>query len=335
MLMERNLLWDELNTERHAAAQTQVKVIELKAQLEQTEGEASELRGKMKVLNREHSTKTERCYTLESRVDELLVQFEEAKNELLIPKQQVETLQKELLAAGQAKQDAEERHRKKLDQTLSSMHDAIQICRNLEDLIRPEISCQYCFEVMTNACVLFPCGHSFCDACVDKMEREHDRQVVCYDCKTVLPRADTAVNQVVNGICNRYDWWSRPIRNMVKMFRGLGGEAAVRRLYAQVHLGNQKAQKLQVQIAKAIRVSKTTSVADTFGQWDADGGGSIDYNELKAGLRSIGVTLANREFNTLVGLLDPTNGGEVDFFTFAAFVKNAEDVLKRKEVGMV
>ena len=63
--------------------------------------------------------------------------------------------------------------------------------------------------------------------------------------------------------------------------------------------------------------SKTANVAKLFRQFDLDGGGTVDYRELRTGLSSLGVELPDDKFKELCELIDEDNSGDIDYQEFA------------------
>ena len=72
-------------------------------------------------------------------------------------------------------EESETKINAQLREVALTMKQTLKQCHMLEELIRPEITCNHCMEILKDAQVLYPCGHSFCDACVDGAIRVRGR----------------------------------------------------------------------------------------------------------------------------------------------------------------
>jgi Ca2+-binding EF-hand superfamily protein len=63
--------------------------------------------------------------------------------------------------------------------------------------------------------------------------------------------------------------------------------------------------------------SKTANVAKLFRQFDLDGDGTVDYRELRTGLKNMGVELPDDKFKELCELIDEDRSGDIDYQEFA------------------
>lgn len=63
--------------------------------------------------------------------------------------------------------------------------------------------------------------------------------------------------------------------------------------------------------------SKTGNVAKLFRQFDLDGDGTVDYRELRVGLKNLGVELPEDKFQELCELIDEDRSGDIDYQEFA------------------
>ena len=214
------------------------------------------------------------------------------------------------------------------------MKQTLKQCHMLEELIRPEITCNNCFDVLKDAQILYPCGHSFCDKCVDQMERPEDAMVVCALCQTLVPRADTCPNVSLQAICPRVAWWAEPISALKDMFNGFSGkEFVAQQTFAagsesstmivnatpsanKPPVADARTTKVLVRIAGAIKETGK-SVVQLFEEFDDDDGGTVDYEELKNGLEGINLFLPPKDFKSLISYADPNGDGEIEYHEFA------------------
>ena len=209
------------------------------------------------------------------------------------------------------------------------MKKTLKQCHMLEELIRPEITCNNCFEVLKDAQILYPCGHSFCDHCVDQMERPEDAMIVCQLCQALVPRADTCPNISLQAICPRVAWWSEPISQLKQIFHDFSGkEFVAQQTFAgddfnptgnsstNIPVADARTTMILIRIAGAVKeTGKTVTVL--FEEFDDDKGGTVDYEELEAGLKSINVFLPPEDFQRLLRYADPNGDGEIEYHEFA------------------
>ena len=62
-------------------------------------------------------------------------------------------------------------------------------------------------------------------------------------------------------------------------------------------------------------------IREVFDQFDSDGGGSIEVDELRMALKSLGQDLTKAEAEALMLELDSSGDGSIDFAEFVAFIK--------------
>ena len=87
---------------------------------------------------------------------------------------------------------------------------------------------------------------------------------------------------------------------------------------------------IQAQLAAKVKKSGKR-IAQVFAEFDADGGGTVDYDELRLGLRSLGVQLTNVEFEKMTKIWDQSGSGEINYFEFANDLRDAEQIRSLKE----
>lgn len=80
--------------------------------------------------------------------------------------------------------------------------------------------------------------------------------------------------------------------------------------------------------------SKSCNVRVLFRNFDTDNSGTIDYNELQAGLARIGHNLNDTEWLELLEIVDPHSSGEVEIDDLVARLCNSGDVKERKSTHM-
>jgi predicted nucleic acid-binding Zn-ribbon protein len=237
-------------------------------------------------------------------------------------------------------EESETKINAQLREVALTMKQTLKQCHMLEELIRPEITCNHCMEILKDAQVLYPCGHSFCDACVDEMERESDQCIVCSLCQTVVPRADSCPNVALQAICPRVAWWSEPIALLKKQFQEFSGrDFVVQQTFGtmptvagaehaagggSVVAARADATTIQMLVRVALAIQKAgVGVAELFERFDTDHGGSVDSKEMEEGLHSIGMWLTAEEFERLMRCADPDGDGDVMYTEFAELLDHA------------
>jgi hypothetical protein len=287
----------------------------------------------MKHLQRRASN-TEDALKTEQRIRiRMEAELERAKNGILELETTNEKLRKETVVmrteSARVRQEvaiSEAKINAQLKGAAIQMKKTLKQCHMLEELIRPEITCNNCFEILTDAQVLYPCGHSFCDDCVDQMERPEDAMIVCQVCQALVPRADTCPNISLQAICPRVAWWSEPISQLKQIFHDFSGKDFVAQ---QTFAGNDfnpnaktefiadaRTTTILIRIAGAVKETGK-SVAVLFEEFDDDKGGTVDYEELEQGLHSINIWLSPDDFQRLLGYADPNGDGEIEYHEFA------------------
>jgi Ca2+-binding EF-hand superfamily protein len=223
----------------------------------------------------------------------------------------------------------------KLKGAAIQMKQTLKQCHMLKELVLPEITCKNCFEVLVDAQILYPCGHSFCDKCVDQMERPEDGMIKCQVCQSLVPRADTCPNASLQAICPRVSWWAEPISALKDMFNSFDGkEFVAQQTFADSDPSSPppattrtatshtlptidaRTTKVLVRIAGAVKETGK-SVVELFEEFDDDHGGTVDYKELKRGLEGIHLFLSPTDFDALLAYADPNGDGEIEYHEFA------------------
>ena len=70
---------------------------------------------------------------------------------------------------------------------------------------------------------------------------------------------------------------------------------------------------------------KIQKAEDFFAEFDTDGGGTIDYEELRDGLQRLEIHLDEDEFDELAEFWDHDHSGEIDYVEFSQSFKAALD----------
>ena len=216
-----------------------------------------------------------------------------------------------------------------VNDTIKKVKQTLQHCRMLDDLIRPEITCKYCFEILNEPQVLFPCGHTFCDTCIDQMESKLSGLVVCSLCQAQVPRVDVCGNLALAQLCPRYTWWAEPIKLLKDTLREVNemqdklfkpGAEQARQVVAESEAV--EGFKVLRRIANAVKRSGT-QIIELFERFDEDESGTIDKEELIHGLQSIRVFLSQAELATLLQQADPNKSGHIEYAAFALLVNKS------------
>ena len=219
---------------------TEVKENELEEQRKSMQEQIETLKSRMENQKRAHAKSLEDLDDLAQKHEEIKSQHAEAQiktrklaERVKTHKAQTMTLQKQftevqgLLTAREKRMtQIQQKHTeeamamaKKQVQSLTSMENAIGLCMNLDELIRPDLTCPVCFEVFDTPTMLFPCAHTFCKDCISTL-RQDDGVIACSECGTRQIDEDaTCVNVHLNHITSRYSWWQVPIQGMQKLFQ--------------------------------------------------------------------------------------------------------------------
>ena len=70
-----------------------------------------------------------------------------------------------------------------------------------------------------------------------------------------------------------------------------------------------------------LRSMQLQEVREVFDQFDSDGGGSIDSNELRLAMKSLGQSLTKAEAEALMLELDTSGDNSIEFAEFVEFIK--------------
>jgi hypothetical protein len=93
---------------------------------------------------------------------------------------------------------------------------------------------------------------------------------------------------------------------------------------AMMHYG------IKIAHEKAIDADEITAVdvaKHAFQTIDTDGGGTLDYHELKAGLPTFGIFLSKADFKQVCRLIDPDQDGTLDIDEWMKFMQATDDDL--------
>ena len=75
---------------------------------------------------------------------------------------------------------------------------------------------------------------------------------------------------------------------------------------------------------------RSKSFREMFRAMDTDNSGSLDKDELKEGLRSIGINLSNGDFNSIWRKVDADGGGDISYKEFAGAFDTDKNIDKHK-----
>lgn len=84
-------------------------------------------------------------------------------------------------------------------------------------------------------------------------------------------------------------------------------------------------------LAEAARAEKTLDLKSVFQKYDADGGGSIDQEELGHVLTEFHVLLTEEELTQVFSIFDPDGGGEISYLEFVYAIFNRRAFIKKLE----
>ena len=88
--------------------------------------------------------------------------------------------------------------------------------------------------------------------------------------------------------------------------------------------------KIQVQIAqrfKRLQEEDGKTIVQIFEDFDDDGGGTIDHDELREGFDDIGIELSEEQFQKMLTIWDESGDGEIDYEEFADMFERIQKML--------
>jgi hypothetical protein len=89
-----------------------------------------------------------------------------------------------------------------------------------------DLTCKVCFEVMTEPSILWPCGHTFCKACIRATMMEHeygttgDVLYICSDCNAIC-REGFVENVHLAQLCARWEFKRRSVGEPTRTMDGV------------------------------------------------------------------------------------------------------------------
>eukprot|EP00474_Spongospora_subterranea_P001152 CRZ01610.1 hypothetical protein [Spongospora subterranea] len=73
---------------------------------------------------------------------------------------------------------------------VTQMRRSIGICDKIDEYLNAQLTCKECFNTMKKPQVLYPCGHSVCEGCVDALRDNETGRLVCNDCNGICELGD-------------------------------------------------------------------------------------------------------------------------------------------------
>jgi hypothetical protein len=52
---------------------------------------------------------------------------------------------------------------------LIKLERLLDLCISMDNILRPDLTCSYCFELYSQPFILYPCAHHLCRACINKV----------------------------------------------------------------------------------------------------------------------------------------------------------------------
>ena len=89
--------------------------------------------------------------------------------------------------------------------------------------------------------------------------------------------------------------------------------------------------KIQVQIAqrfKRLQEEDGKTIVEIFEDFDDDGGGTIDHDELREGFAAIDIDLSEEQFQQMLTIWDESGDGEIDYEEFADMFERIQKMLE-------
>lgn len=95
----------------------------------------------------------------------------------------------------------------------------LSVSAEFDGFLRSQLSCGGCLDVMLQPTLLTPCGHTVCGRCIRQMREqdESERVLLCVECRAPCER--TTANSTVEGILNRYSWWTSIMKDTQREVR--------------------------------------------------------------------------------------------------------------------
>jgi Ca2+-binding EF-hand superfamily protein len=87
-------------------------------------------------------------------------------------------------------------------------------------------------------------------------------------------------------------------------------------------------------MSEAARSEKSMDLKAVFQKYDADGGGSIDQEELGLVLKEFHILLDEEELSEVFSIFDPDGGGEISYLEFVYAIFNRRAFIRKLETGM-
>jgi Ca2+-binding EF-hand superfamily protein len=177
--------------------------------------------------------------------------------------------------------------------------------------------------------------HSFCEKCIQNFHNETakeygDLSLKCPHCPKTDQRQSYFPDPTLDHLCSRYAWWQIPVKGLKKMHETTKLET--KQLMQDKLTSAEKAlvrkkEFLMERVVSSIKAKlpKMKKAEDFFAEFDTDGGGTIDYQELRDGLLRLEIKLNDSEFNELVQFWDHDLSGEIDYVEFVHSFKIALD----------
>ena len=103
----------------------------------------------------------------------------------------------------------------------STIECSLRLSMTLDDLVRPDITCKACLEILHKPQLFYPCSHTFCLKCLPQLKRYFNGQqmYVCPECSNRCSVDSVCSSQALNSLCSKYAWWQIPLSGMQQMQR--------------------------------------------------------------------------------------------------------------------
>lgn len=89
---------------------------------------------------------------------------------------------------------------------LMQMERSVLLCNKIDEYLALHLTCRTCFNVFRKPQVLYPCGHTICETCIESIKDVDSGRILCNDCSGIC-ESITVSNTVLDAILSQFNWW--------------------------------------------------------------------------------------------------------------------------------